>query len=291
MSSEGIPGAVVILGAGTMGTSLARLVVGSGAAVTLVDPAEPARLRAAEAVPEATVTDSLAAATADLVIEAVAEDLEIKRGALAAAEAAVGPLVPILSNTSGLMLADLARDMAHPRRLALAHFFNPADLVPAVEVVLHPEADPERAEAILATLRRWGKVPVLLSRQVPGFVANRVQHAMMRECLALVEAGVIEPAALDELIRLSIGVRLAAAGPLLQRDLNGLDVHLDIARYLYPDLARDTAPPALLEGMVARGDLGRKSGRGFYDWRGEHAPQVDPDLLARIIALVTARGG
>ncbi|RRH71055.1 3-hydroxybutyryl-CoA dehydrogenase [Falsigemmobacter faecalis] len=262
---------VVLLGAGVMGQGLARHFHRAGFQVAVVDPNAEALEKLQKSLPELTIAQDLAAlsanwASADLVIEAVPEILSLKTELLARAEAFFSAQVLIASNTSGLTTADLCRNMRHPERLAIAHFFNPADVIPVVELVASAQMPRERLEQLTELLRGSGKEPAVLHREVPGFVANRIQHAMMRECLHLLDQGVADAETIDSIVRWSLGVRLAFTGPFGQRDLNGLDTHLNIAGYLYPDLSAAQTPSATLQAKVAEGALGRKSGAGFYAW-------------------------
>ena len=139
-----------------------------------------------------------------------------------------------------------------------------------------PETSDAATRSVASFLRSVGKRPVVVEKDVPGFIANRIQHAMAREAMSLVEKGVATPEAVDEVVRWSIGIRLALVGPLKQRDFNGLDTHLDIASYLYKELENSREPLAVLRDKVDSGDLGLKSGRGFYDWS-----IVDPNTVRR----------
>ncbi|MCA1868900.1 3-hydroxybutyryl-CoA dehydrogenase [Agrobacterium genomosp. 3] len=279
---------VVVMGAGVMGQRLAAHFMRAGFAVALLDPA-PESLEAACTFLKAALLDVdspiLAARPDDLphnwqacplVIEAVPERLAVKHAALASAEAFFSEDTLIASNTSGLTTAELAAGMRLPGRLAIAHFFNPADVIPVVELIAGPGLTEARLQQLAAILTRSGKLPAILRQEVPGFVANRIQHAMMRECLHLLCEGVADAETLDRILRWSVGVRMAFFGPFLQRDLNGLDTHLAIAEYLYPQLAAVGAPPDILRDRVARGETGRKAGRGFYNW----GPEREADLRA-----------
>ncbi|MFE3836400.1 3-hydroxyacyl-CoA dehydrogenase family protein [Pseudogemmobacter sonorensis] len=271
-------GSVIIAGAGIMGRRLARHFLRARFRVALIDPAPQALEDASHFIAATQGAETLFTAAPDLAalgpgwrrprltIEAVPEDLALKRAVLAGLEAFLAPDSLIASNTSGLTTAALGEGMRHPERLAIAHFFNPADVVPVVELVAGPAMPRARLDELAALLRASGKIPAVLGRELPGFIANRIQHALMRECFHLVAEGVADPATIDDVIRYSIGVRLALSGPFEQRDLNGLDTHLSIADYLYRDLAADTAPPPLLKARVAEGALGKKAGRGFYRW-------------------------
>lgn len=296
---------VAIIGAGVMGRRLAGHFLRNGFAVALVDPDNQAIESAKHLLTESGLDlRSLVLAgqigaldeswrACPLVIEAVPERIALKQAVIGALEAFFAPDSLIASNTSGLTTAQLAEGMAHPERLAIAHFFNPADLIPVVELIGAAQMPPERLEGLAAILRASGKIPALLRRELPGFVANRIQHALMRECFHLVAEGVADPATIDDVIRYSIGVRMALAGPFEQRDLNGLDTHLNIAGYLYPELAADPEPPALLRETVARGALGRKAGRGFYEWTAgrESRAEAMEIALARVVGESRALDG
>ena len=287
----------VVVGAGTMGMTLARLMASRGMPVTLldIDKARLAHCRKLLGADESTAdcvnfaNDWQSAGEVGAVIESVTEDLDLKRRVLLEAERHVSAEALIMTNTSGLSIDDLGESMTHPERFVGAHFFNPADLIPAVEVIPGRLTSTVSVEQACQLLKQLGKRPAVLNQCVPGFVANRIQHALMRECLALLEQGVVGPEALDDIVRYSIGVRLAINGPLRQRDLNGLDTHLNIARYLYADLADSHTPSPILESYVAQGRLGRKSGRGFFEWPQELAeaqPQQERELLVRLLALL-----
>lgn len=292
---------VVVIGAGTMGTNLARLMLRQGMAVTVldIDAAGLERCRAAlqadlpDDAPVSFIRDAAKVGPCDVVLESVTEDMTLKRKVLSEIEQHVADDTLILTNTSGLSIQTLSKALNHPERFLGAHFFNPADLIPAVEVIPGKLTSEPYVEQAAEWLRQLGKRPAILRKEVPGFVANRIQHALMRECLALLEQGVVDADALDDIVRYSIGIRLAINGPLRQRDLNGLDTHLNIARYLYADLESRTSPGPLLESLVAEGRLGRKSGHGFHEWPKEAAHEQQQDerrVLERLLALVEGEG-
>lgn len=282
---------MIIVGCGTMGQSIGRLFAAHGWSVHAVDPTASARETFERTVPGATTgADLTQAGSADLALECVPEDLALKQKILAAMEATVPPDAPILSNTSGLTLEEMSAQMAHPERALITHFFNPGDVVPAVEVVVAKDAPTGLCDEVMDILRALGRRPVRLEHAPPGFVANRIQHAIMRECIHLVDEGVANPADIDEIVQWSIGIRMALAGPFRQRDLNGLGTHLSIATYLYPDLSDRHTPSATLADRVARGELGKRSGKGFFDWpaeAGESEGETN-EALNRIIAIARA---
>ena len=279
---------IIIVGAGTMGQSISRLFATYGWQVHAVDPTEAARDTFSSAVPNATVSATLAeAGQADIALECVPEDLTLKQETLAALEDTVPEGAAILSNTSGLTLEEMSKRMTRPERAIITHFFNPGDVIPAVEVVAAKKAPTGLCDKVMTLLRRLDRRPVQLDHAPPGFVANRIQHAIMRECLHLVDEGVADPAAIDEIVQWSIGVRMALSGPFRQRDLNGLGTHLSIAEYLYPDLADRHTPSPTLADLVAQGYLGKRSGKGFYDWPNatEAADAPADDSLRRVISI------
>lgn len=274
---------VIILGAGVMGAALARQFARAGFGVAVIDPVETslARAEAAIGVEAAQTAFATGLPALDplwrdsvLAIEAVPEQLPLKHMAIAALEDWLPAQTLIASNTSGITTRRLAERMRHPDRLAIAHFFNPADVIPVVELLAGPEMPEARLETLAEVLRRAGKLPAILRREVPGFVANRIQHAMMREAFHLLEEGVADAETIDEIVRWTLGVRLAFFGPFLQRDLNGLDTHLSIAEYLYGDLSAMTQPAQALRAKVAAGATGRKAGTGFYRWDAEREATI-----------------
>lgn len=224
--------------------------------------AEAIEPSAAEAIAMTTSTEE-ALTGAELVIETVTEELEPKRRLLALAEAVAAPAAILVSNTSSLSLTELARPLVRPERFAGLHWFNPPELVELVEVVGTDDTDP----AVLGQLRDWmeelGKAPVVVARDLPGFVGNRLQYALIREAYALVEAGVCTPEDVDRVLTHGLGARWAAVGPFQTLDLAGLDVHLATAENLFPELSNATEPPERLRRLVAKGSLGCKSGRGL----------------------------
>ena len=203
-----------------------------------------------------------AVAGADLVIEAVSEDLPLKQRIFAELDGACGGGVVLASNTSTFMPSALAGGTGHPQRILVAHYFNPPHLLPVVELVPHADTDP----AVVARMRELylalGKRPVVLQREIAGFIANRLQHALLREAVALVEAGVASAAEVDAAVSGSFGRRLAVAGPFEVSDLAGLDVIAAIEpRELWPKSGRGFAtglPPSWRELLAATPRGGRR---------------------------------
>ena len=206
---------------------------------------------------------------ADLVIEAVSEDLELKTDVFRRMDRACDEDVVLASNTSSFMPSQLAAATSRPQRVLVAHYFNPPYLLPLVEVVPGPETGADVVEQVVGLLESVGKRPVVLRRELPGFVVNRLQTALQREALSIVEAGVASPEDIDVMVRNSFGRRLAAAGPFEVFDAAGWDVISAVMAQLLPNLETSAEVPTLVKNAVKRGDLGVKSGRGFYRWDAE----------------------
>ncbi|RWR25833.1 3-hydroxyacyl-CoA dehydrogenase family protein [Agrococcus lahaulensis] len=276
---------VAVLGAGVMGAGIARVLARAGHEVRVVDVDPAAAARAADsagASAHASVASAVEGAT--LVLEAAPERLELKRALLAEVEAANADAV-IASNTSSIGADALAAGMRDPSRLVIAHFFNPADTVPLVEVVPGPATPPETVERMVALLTAAGKTAVPLAHQVEGFIANRLQAALYREAMHLVERGVASPEQVDRVVTAGLGPRWALAGPFEIMDLGGLDVWTSVADGILPTLGDASAAPAMLRDRAERGDLGAKTGRGFLE-READAPAR---FAARLAALIAAR--
>ncbi|WP_417247281.1 3-hydroxyacyl-CoA dehydrogenase family protein [Celeribacter sp.] len=287
---------IVVIGSGVMGIGICKHFLRNGCQVALVDPS-PVALKKAKENTKKDGKEALCVrvpsdlrkewSAADVVFEAVPEVLSIKRSVLSTIEECFGETTIIASNTSGLKTTDMTEGMHHPERFVITHFFNPADLIPAVEIVPGPATTEQVVAQVIRLLERTGKKAARLQADIPGFIANRLQHALLRECFYLIEKGVADAETIDLVTRYALGVRLALIGPMLQRDLNGLDTHLNIARYLYADLdRRETAPDALVD-MVAAGHLGRKSGQGFFKWDATQNGRLEEieALLPEVIAL------
>ena len=208
-----------------------------------------------------------------LVLEAAPERLELKRKVFAELDHAVPSHVPIGSNASGFRITDIARDCATRERMANLHFFAPAHLVPAVEVVRAEFTDPAATDILYNTMKAVGRMPVRVNRDLPGFLANRIQHALMREVFACIDEGLGTPEDIDVAVRYGFGFRYVASGPLLQKEFAGLDTNLSAARSIYPSLCNSTEPGRILKKTVAEGHLGMKTGQGFWNWTPEQIKQ------------------
>ena len=277
-----------VIGAGIMGRGIALVYALNGCRVRLYDAAETALERAKklidadlalmveeglctdterlQALEKILVTGSLADAvgSAEFITEAVPEQLELKWQVFASIEALAPPGAIIASNTSTLPLSELARYTEHPERMIITHFFNPGHLVPLVEVIKSLKTPAEVVADTLAFLRRAGKVPVVLKKEVPGFIANRLQAAVVREALHLVHSGVADMHDVDTAMTCGPGFRWSIIGPLETADFGGLDTWQSVMNNLAPELDDSRTAPALLKELNRQGHLGVKTGQGFY---------------------------
>ena len=229
-----------------------------------------------------------------LVIESVREDLALKRDVFAALEKHASSGIPLTSNSSSFPISRIGEGLATQQRMLGLHFFMPAHLVPLVEVVSSERTDPAAARRVFGIMESVGSVPVMVKRDIPGFLANRIQHALMREVWSLIDRGIASPEDVDKAVRYGFGMRYIAAGPVLQKELSGLDVNLAASRAVYPDLCNDDAPPRMLAEMVGRGELGVKTGKGFWTWSAERIAAEKARynrVLARTLALLKEGAG
>ena len=279
-----IPQHVGVLGGGRMGAGIAHAFLIKGATVVVVerddDAAAGARTRVADAVaksasrgaldgtPEevlarfSTSTDYSAFAGCGLVVEAVPEDFELKVSALKAVEAQLAPDAFLASNTSSLSVTDLAAQLQRPGSFVGLHFFNPVPASTLIEVVVAQETPPELAAQAKGWTEALGKTAVVVN-DAPGFASSRLGVAIALEAMRMVEEGVATAEDIDA--AMVLGYK-HPTGPLKTTDIVGLDVRLGIAEYLHSTLGERFAPPQILRDKVARGELGRKTGKGFFDW-------------------------
>ena len=211
---------------------------------------------------------------ADLVIEAVFEDLVLKQSVFAELDRFCPPRTVLASNTSSFMASQLAPSTARPDKVVVANWWNPPYLLPLVEVVKGPETSDESISVLAGFLERIGKRPVVLQKESLGFIGNRMQFALLREAIAIVEQGIASPEDVDAVVKTSFGRRLAVAGPFEVFDLAGWDTVRAIIETLFPVMDSSTKVPNTIENMVQRGDLGLKSGKGFYPWTDEAAASL-----------------
>ncbi len=272
----------VVIGAGTMGADVAIVLARAGCRVTVTEP-QPEKRDALAAHVLAGLTDlGLAARAAGvqsvedlagvewpdvrLVIECIPEKLPLKQTLFAELLKWVPDHTVLASNSSSFPISAIAQGLPSAERMVGLHFFMPAHLVPLVEVVLGPQTDGATAQALCGFMRGCGSVPVLVRKDKPGFLANRLQHALAREAFAMIDEGVATAEDVDAAVRFGFGFRFLAAGPVMQRDHAGLDVHTAAAASMYPSLSTTAEPAQVLRDHVAAGRLGMKTGAGFFEW-------------------------
>jgi 3-hydroxybutyryl-CoA dehydrogenase len=281
---------IAVIGAGTMGAGMAWCFAEAGFSVSLFD-ISPAQLdKATDRIghirdlflQEGLMSSEEAAATmarlatcpkmeaslagAQYVLEAVPERLELKQQVFAEFETCCAGDAILATNTSSLRITDIAADCQHPERVAGMHWANPPELVPLVEVVRGERTSDETVAVVYGLSERLGKVPVVINRDILGFASNRLQYALLREALYLVASGIVSAQDVDRTLKSGVGFRYPWLGPLETVDLGGLDVFHGICQYLFADLSAMTGTPEFFDEIVARGDLGIKTGKGFYDY-------------------------
>jgi 3-hydroxybutyryl-CoA dehydrogenase len=218
------------------------------------------------------------------VIETVTENLAIKQAIFKSLDQRVPSHIPIGSNSSGFPISKIAQGLPTAARMMGAHYFMPADIVPLVEIVLGEKTDPMLAEQVCALYKSIHKKPVLVKRDIPGFLANRIQHALMREALALVDAGIATPDDIDDAVRYSFGFRYAAVGPMTQKEISGWDGMANAAKEIYPSLSNIDAIPPSLAKLMAEGKTGIKAGEGFRKWSPEESKATNAQYTRRLKA-------
>jgi len=204
-----------------------------------------------------------------IIIEAVSENLDTKKSIFAKLEKIASPETILTSNTSAISITEISRELKFRERVVGTHFWNPPHIVPCVEVIRSEFTSEETFQTVLAFLKKVGKEPVGVLRDVPGFLGNRMQHALWREAISLVEKGIATAEDVDRVVKFSFGLRLAFIGPLETADLAGLDLTLDIEKDLFPEIENSTKPSKMLTEMVERKQTGVRTGKGFHEWSQE----------------------
>jgi 3-hydroxybutyryl-CoA dehydrogenase len=302
---------IAVVGAGLMGHGIAQVFALKGFAVGLTDISAEALDAAVENVRanldllvgrgiidetasgpaleriRSTVELEQAVDGADFVVEAVVENLEIKQKIFRQLDSVCPREVILATNTSVISITEIAARSRHKPRVVGTHFWNPPYLIPLVEVVRGEQTADQVMERTMDILKAVGKHPVRVNKDVPGFVANRLQHALWREAISIVEHGIADADTVDECVKYGFGLRLPILGPMENIDLVGTDLTLAIHDYILKHLERSPEPSPLLKENVARGDLGFKTGRGFQQWSAEKAAETHNRLKTYLLEVTS----
>jgi 3-hydroxybutyryl-CoA dehydrogenase len=288
-----------VVGGGLMGHGIAYLLAAGGHTVGLFEPSAevraslPQRLRSivdllgsdTAILDRITTHERLADAvgTAGVVFEAAPEKLELKQRIFAELETLTTSDAILASNSSAIPSTEIGRNLKRRERVVGTHFWNPPHLVPLVEVIQTEWTADDVVRRTIELLAAAGRKPVHVRRDIPGFIGNRLQHALKREAIALVASGVCDAETIDTVVKSGFGARMAVLGPMEQSDLVGLDLTLDISNVLVADLDRSSGPNPFLQEKVKAGKLGMKTGEGFRTWTPEQANEVR-ERLRRYLA-------
>jgi 3-hydroxybutyryl-CoA dehydrogenase len=210
----------------------------------------------------------------ELTIEAVSENVDLKRAIFGELEALTTPQTILCSNTSGISIGLISENLRFKERVIGTHFWNPPHIVPCVEVIKSQFAADEVFHTVIELMERVGKKPVRVLKDIPGFLGNRLQHALWREAISLVEKGIAAPEDIDRVVKYGFGLRLPFIGPLETADLAGLDLVYGIHKYLFSDLENRSTPSPLLKTLLDQKATGVKSKKGFYNWTDERTKQI-----------------
>jgi 3-hydroxybutyryl-CoA dehydrogenase len=297
---------ILVVGGGMMGKNIAFVLTGNPVLqVTVTDIAEQdirngIRANCRQLVEHGVITEqeleerlqriafttdmgSAPVRDAQLVIEAVFEDMVVKRKTFAELESVCAQDTIFCTNTSVMSPSEISAELNYRERFVGTHFWNPAHLIPLVEVVKSDATSDETAKTVMELLKSAGKRPILCKKDVPGFVANRMQHALWREAISIVEHGIADAETVDEAVKYSFGLRLPQLGPLENSDLIGNDLTCSIHDYILQYLESSAKPSPLLKELRDRGELGFKSGKGFRTWTPEQMQAVRDDLNTYLI--------
>ena len=293
-----------VIGLGTMGPGIAATLARAGLHVSAFD-ADPAKrtkagtgfaaaatVLSALAVPDRAAGDIVVhgslpscVAGADLVIETVPEDLDLKIRVFREIEAHVAEDCILASDTSGIPITRIQAGTRNPSRVIGMHWSNPPHIIPMIEVIPGEKTAPGVVTSMVETIRRTGHLPIIIRKDVPGFVENRVLYAVMRECLDLVEQGVITPEDLDACVSWGIGYKLAVVGPMALLDMAGLDIYAAVGSYLNKELSNRSDVAAYIGERTSQRKLGIKTGSGIYDYTPEKIAELQGERARKLVAV------
>lgn len=290
---------IVIIGSGLMGCGIAQVFATRNIQAVICDPIAESRATALDRIRTTLQIQGLddssleyvrvassfrkEVADADFVIEAAPEKLPLKQLIFAELLELAAPHCILASNTSVIPIRDIAAGLEHADRIIGCHWWNPPYLLPLVEVIQSDRSSLASVEAMIDLLNFVGKKPIHVKKDVTGFVANRMQHALWREAIALINDGICDAETIDIAVKNSFGLRLAVLGPIENADLVGLELTQDIHNVIFPALNADSTPADILQEKIAKGDLGMKTGKGLRSWTPEQAAKVREDLITYLL--------
>ena len=297
---------IVIIGSGHMGAGIAAIFSAAGHTVVLLGR-DVARLQArlpaigalAATLQPVHPPGPLLAADLNqwndwggvaLVIETISEDLAAKRALFAALDRCVPPHIPIGSNSSGHGIDEMTEGLSTTDRMLNVHYSMPAHIMPMVEVALGSRTSLPLAEGVCRLIQATGKKTTLIRQYIPGLLITRLQHALMREALSLVDRGLVTPQDIDDAVRFGFGFRFAALGPMAQKEMSGWDTHVASGASVYPSLSNISTPPACVADLVKQGRTGMKSGAGFEEWTPDEVAAFRQRYEARLQAAFAVLG-
>ena len=302
---------VVMAGAGTMGTSMAQIFAAHGYNTVLYNHREATLEKARRMIElnqEALVlsgelsqaesdavkariqltSDESCFQDCDVVVESIVENMEAKHQLWQKISALAREDAILTTNTSGLSITEIAKAVQRPERFCGMHWFNPPHLVPLVEVIKGEATEDQTARVVAELAERIGKKAVTVKKDAKGFIGNRLQTAVLREALHIVQSGIADAEDVDKAVKYGIGFRYACLGPLETADFGGLDIFYHVAEYLVPDLYSSQEVPALLREKFEKGELGVKTGKGFYDYSGDKGERAIRERDEKFIRLYHA---
>lgn len=285
---------ITIAGAGTMGYSMAEIFARNGYDVILWNHKAPTLERAKTKIAPDMVdkitytTDSSAFKGRDLIVETIVENLDTKLDFYRTYSPLAGDDTIIATNTSGLSINALSKAVVKPERFLGIHWFNPPTLIPLIEIIKNDHTRDTVAKTIYDLALAIHKKPAIVEKDAPGFAANRLQLAVIREALSMVQKGIISKEGIDAVMKYGLGFRWACLGPLETVDFGGLDVFAHISDYLMPDLEDSHEVPPLLAEKVKEGHLGVKTGEGFYKYDGDKAEKATKERDRKLQAVYDA---
>lgn len=256
--------------------------------LSLVDKDKITQEKAEGALSRITLIDDLKDAVKDveLVIECIVENLEIKQKVYKELDSLCDPSVILASNTSGLSPTAISKYLEHPERMVVAHFWCPPELIPLVEVVPGEKTSEEVVERTAQWIKDIGKQPVKMKKECLGFIGNRMQYALLREAVYIVEQGWADMEEVDKAVEYGFGRRLPVTGPIKTADLGGLDVFYNICSYLFKDLCSSDTPSHIMKEIVEGKNYGSKTGQGFYKWDEETLNEVQDKRRKQLLAFL-----